>query len=118
MKRIASAVLSAFLLLGLTACGNPSGNDRVETIHVTDKERVCDSNSDGSRDCQYLIYTDEGTYKNVDSILNGKHNSSDLYGKLKRDHAYSVKVEGYRSGWQSEYPNIIEIVEEVENTDG
>jgi hypothetical protein len=114
VKRVASAVLSGFLLLGLSASGNPYGNDREVTIHDTDKDRVCTGNSDGGRDCQYLVYTDEGTFKNVDSVLNGKHNSSDFQGKLKRDHTYRVKVEGYRSGWRSQYPNIIEIIEEVE----
>ena len=101
------------VIVGLGVAGfalKGTGNDRIVTIHVTDKERVC---SDGNSDCKYLIYADEGTFKNVDSILNWKFNSSDVYGEIKRDHTYKVKVEGFRAGVLSEYPNIIDVLEEV-----
>lgn len=109
MRKFLVAIAAVFVLAG---CG--TGNDREMTIHVTDKDRVCDSNNE----CQYLVYTDEGTFKNVDSMLNGKWNSSDIQGQLKRDHTYRVKVEGFRSGFLSEYPNIIEIIDEVEDAEG
>jgi hypothetical protein len=115
MKKVVIAIgIVVFLGIIALTVGNPYGNDRQVTIHVTDKDRVCSSDSgDGTRTCQYLVYTDEGTFKNVDSILNHKWNSSDVQGELKRDHTYVVKVEGFRSGWRSEYPNIISVVEEV-----
>lgn len=109
MKKIALLFVAGFAAVSLTGCG--TGNDRDVTITVSDKERICSS---GNSSCQYLIYTDQGTFKNVDSWLNGKHNSSDIYGALKREHTYVVHVEGFRSGWMSEYPNIIEIKSEVE----
>lgn len=107
---LAGVIGAIALVLILSGCSTT--NDRDVTITVNDKERVCSS---GNTKCQYLVYTDQGTFKNVDSWLNGKHNSSDIYGALKEGHTYVVRVEGYRSGVLSEYPNIIKIKDEVES---
>lgn len=53
------------------------GSTRNVTVNVRDKARVCSSGNSG---CQYLIYTDHGTFKDIDSYLSGKFSSSDLYG--------------------------------------
>lgn len=85
-----------------------NGTKRDMTITVTDKNRVCDSTGK-SVSCYYLVYTDQGTFKDTDSLLNGKFSSSDLYGQLRRDGRYKVQVQGWRIPWLSEYPNIVRI---------
>lgn len=84
---------------------------RTVTATVTDKERVCDSaTSDGSggfdQDCYYLIFTDNGTFKVTDSLIIGRFDSSDVYGRFRRDRTYRFKVYGWRFGCTSSYPNV------------
>lgn len=79
------------------------------TFTVSDKERVCDSSSNGSQTCRYLIYTDKGVFEDTDSITNGKFNSSDVYGELNRGSKYDAVVYGNRVGWLSWYPNIVKV---------
>lgn len=80
------------------------------TVNIRDKARVCSSGNSG---CQYLIYTDHGTFKDTDSYLSGKFSSSDLYGQLDRGGEYELKVRGYRVPFLSEYPNVLEVVSTI-----
>lgn len=82
-----------------------STNHHNVTFSVNKSERVCDSGKNGS--CRYLIYTSAGVYKDTDSLINGKFNSSDLYGQLQSGKQYSCDAVGYRSGFLSEYENLI-----------
>lgn len=79
---------------------------REVTITVTDKQRVCES---GGGSCKYLIFTDKGTYKDVDSFLFQKFASSDLYGNLKVGETYRVERTGWRIPFFSAYPNIVKV---------
>lgn len=79
-----------------------NGNDHNVTITVEDKERVTDGDTS-----KYLVFTDKGTFENTDSLFEGKHNSSDVYGKLKRGKTYDCHVQGHRHPWLSMYENII-----------
>ena len=54
-------------------------------------------------------YTDKGTFKLEDDMFRGNFYSSDVYGKLKQDSTYNFKTSGYRIGFMSSYPNIIEV---------
>ena len=73
----------------------------VFTATVQDKVRT------GGQDSKYLIFTDKGVYENTDSIVNGKWNSSDVYGALSVGKSYEFKVRGRRIPFLSMYPNII-----------
>mgnify|MGYP003641915783 CR=1 FL=1 len=75
-------------------------------VVVLDKERITKV-TDGSDHSYYLVYTDTGTFKVEDSIVLFRFNSSDVYGKLYKDSVYNIKTVGFRSGFLSEYPNII-----------
>lgn len=55
----------------------------------------------------YLIYTDKGAFKNVDTIAFFKFNSSDIYGALQVGQTYNLRVCGRRARYRSGYPNII-----------
>ena len=75
-------------------------------VQIIDKERITKV-TDGSDHSYYLVYTDAGTFKVEDSIVLLRFNSSDVYGKLYKDSVYNIKTVGFRSGFLSEYPNII-----------
>jgi len=75
---------------------------------VTDKERVTES-SGGTVNSKYLIFTEKETFSNKDSIIFFKFNSSDIYGKIKKDQIYKLTVCGWRVPFFSMYRNIIEV---------
>lgn len=74
---------------------------------VTDKERIVKKNGD-NLDSYYLIYTEDGTLKLEDELLYGNFASSDWYGKIKVDSTYEFTTIGWRIGFFSMYPNIVE----------
>jgi len=76
------------------------------TITVVDKERICSSQNE---DCKYLVFTENGTYENSDTLLNLKFNSSDIQGSLRPGQTYDVQVWGFRQPILSWYPNILEV---------
>ena len=76
----------------------------VTTITITDKERI----TDGSNS-YYLVFTENEVFKNSDSTLHWKFDSSDVYNKLKVGETYTVKVNWYRVPFWSMYRNILEI---------
>lgn len=98
------------LFAAIPACGHiMKGTEHTVRATVSDKERVCNSSGNHGQKCQYLIYTDHGTFKLADSHLIGvfwRTNSSDLYGAIKRDTTYDFKLIGFRFGLTSTYPNI------------
>lgn len=115
-KRIFGAVVAlvvAVLVAGLIGAWHYyMSSTRDVTATVTDKNRVCDSTG-SSVSCYYLIYTSAGTFKDTDSLVAGKFASSDLYGQLQTGHTYRLRVRGYRIPVMSEYPNILDIENEV-----
>ena len=77
-------------------------------LTVKDKERVVNRNGQGSK---YLVWSEDETFENVDSLFKGKFNSSDLYGKLEIGKTYNCRVYGWRNSFFSMYRNIIECKE-------
>jgi hypothetical protein len=98
------AIIIGAIGFGITGYGN------VNTINVKveGKERITES---VGKDIEsfYLVYTDKGTFKLEDDLFRGNFYSSDVYGKLKQDSTYTFKTSGYRIGFLSSYPNIIEV---------
>jgi len=87
-------------LLMLSSCAE------YEVVKIEDKERV--NKMDSS---YYLIFTDKEVFKNEDSLLFLKFNSSDIYGKLKRGKCYELKVRFWRVPLLSMYQNIMKFKE-------
>ena len=83
---------------------------KVDTVRakVEGKERITEKEGDNINSF-YLIYTDKGTLKLEDDLLRGNFYSSDVYGKIKQDSTYTFKTSGYRNGFLSSYPNVIEV---------
>jgi hypothetical protein len=76
------------------------------TTEVISKERVCDSDSTGQVKCQYLVFTEAGTFKLTDSLVIGRFDSSDIYGRIREGRVYRITSYGWRFGCTSTYPNI------------
>lgn len=77
-------------------------------VKVEGKERITEQSGDNIESF-YLVYTDKGTFKLEDDLFQGNFYSSDVYGKIKQDSTYTFKTSGYRIGFLSSYPNIIEV---------
>jgi hypothetical protein len=80
------------------------------TAKIVKTERITYRGGNG----YYLIFTNKEVFKNKDSTLLGKWDSSDLYAKLIEGKTYSFKVCGFRIPFLSEYRNIISF-DEVTN---
>lgn len=74
------------------------------TITIKDKERISDGTSS-----YYLIFTNNEVFKNDDSIIQLKFDSSDIYNQLNVGGTYKVKVNWFRFPLTSSYRNILEI---------
>lgn len=94
----------------LGSCVYTEGNHRNVTVTVIDKGI---KNYKGGSN--YLIYTKDennkiATYRIEDSLIQGKFNSSDIYGSIEVGKTYTFKVAGTRNEFFSMYPNIIKVV--------
>lgn len=66
-------VIAVVILIGSCAVGY----SKTVTLHVTGKESV--NTQDGH---EYRIYTVEDTYKIADTLMHGRFNSANFYGKF------------------------------------
>lgn len=107
---LALAVVTVITVVLLLVGAYAKPHDR--TVDVISKERVCSTDS-----CEYLVYTDTGTFKLADSYVHWRFNTSDVYGKVKECTRYDITYYGYRFGFTSDYPNIISL-NEVGAVDG
>lgn len=103
-------IIGLVAIVAITIIGfNIASFTNKETVKttVTDKERIVKKSGE-SIESYYLIYTEDGTLKLEDELLYGNFNSSDWYGKIKVDSTYEFTTIGFRIGFLSEYPNIVE----------
>ena len=99
------------LLLALTLVATCyRGSEAVVTARVSSKERVCKDSGD-SIECEYLVFTDRETLKVVDTLLYGRFNSSDVYGRIEDGRTYRFTVVGWRLPWASQYRNVVRVEE-------
>lgn len=79
------------------------------TTKVISKENVCNGSGD-SVSCDYLVFTEAGTFKISDAIFGTtRFNSSDVYGRIVEGQTYTITSYGWRLPFFSEYPNIEKI---------
>lgn len=81
----------------LCALSWPYWTKDVYTVTVTDKIVKNDT---------YMIYTDHGAFKMEDTIAYFRWNTSDEYGKIKKNTEYSLQAYGVRVPFFSVYENI------------
>jgi hypothetical protein len=73
---------------------------------VTITVKSLDDQSTGSGH-QYLVFTDQGVFKDTDAFWFGKFSSSDLFNQLADGRTYRCEVAGRRVHITSSYPNLI-----------
>lgn len=116
-RKWAGSIVGTFIIAFIVGISySIAAFNHTRSVHalVQDKERVCGSHTDSvdkstKVTCQYLIFTDKGTFENTDSLLRGKFNSSDVYGRIQKGQQYDFTVQGFRQPIFSMYPNIIEV---------
>jgi hypothetical protein len=59
--------------------------------------------------CKYLVFTSAGVFENVNSLIDGKTNSAEIYGRLHSGDRYTAYVRGWRVGLLSSYPNLLSV---------
>jgi hypothetical protein len=101
-------LVAAIIIGGIAFEISSYGNVNTIEAKVEGKERITQSVGN-EIESFYLVYTDKGTFKLEDDMFRGNFYSSDVYGKLKQDFTYKFKTSGYRIGFMSSYPNIIEV---------
>lgn len=84
-------------------------NQETVVVKVTGKERVTSSDSNGQVSSKYLIFSETETFENTDSLIAGKFNSSDFYGKIRENQTCEFVVNGWRVPFLSMYRNIIKM---------
>ena len=82
-----------------------NSNERIVTATVTDKHPSPNSG-------EYLIFCKDSSgetlvFRNEDSLIKGKFNSSDFYGQIEVGKTYNFTIVGSRVPFLSMYPNII-----------
>ena len=63
-----------------------------------------------SKDGKFLVLTDNGAFKNIDSWWHLKTRSADLQGKVADGDIVTLKVYGFRNGLLTVYPNVLDII--------
>lgn len=113
IKGFVALVLLAVIGVGIFAAMSGYWEKRDVYTTVVSKERVCDGGStQGNVDCKYLVFTEDGTFKITDALIGvTRFNSSDVYGRIRPDHCYHLRVYGWRMPAFSSYPNIANVEE-------
>ena len=101
-------LITLIIILGITFSISSYTNVETVTAKVEGKERITEISNNDAKSF-YLVYTDKGAFKLMDDLFRGNFYSSNVYGKLRQDSVYTFKTSGYRIGFISLYPNIIEV---------
>lgn len=102
--QLANIIIGAIMiiLLAVILIAYPLATRSTVTATVTDKARI--TNNDSS---YYLIYTNEETLRDSDSLVFFKFDSSDIYGRIQKGQTCKFSVYGLRVPFFSIYRNII-----------
>lgn len=79
-------------------------------IMINDKERIATGSGDYISH-KYLVYSDVETFEITDSLIEGRFDSSDMYGHLREGRCYQIDVYGWRIPMTSSYRNIVDAQE-------
>jgi hypothetical protein len=109
---IGGAVIGA--VDGIASCSHNYYQESTVRAVVTDKAVVPSSTTDSDGHTTvtstYMIYTNEGTFRNDDALISkGKMNSSDVYGAIQKHCTYDFNVYGNRNHFFGTYKNIASI---------
>ena len=106
MKMIAAVFVGIVLTMGGCRYSIHNFTRDIVVTTVIDKERIYRGYGN-TAESYYLVYTDAETFKNKDSLIEMKFNSSDLQGSLKEGMECTFTVVGWRVPFLSMYRNIV-----------
>lgn len=101
---IVAIIVVVFATLGMVVAQHA---DRASFVARVEKSERVTIGSGDSQKQKYLVFTNRGVFENTDSIIEGKWDSSDVYGRLKTGECYSFDTYGWRVQLLSWYPNIV-----------
>ena len=105
MKKIL-LLLAGVIVLGLIGTWTvPYWSHGSSVVTVTEVDHKLMKDHGKIKDV-YLVFTTDGTYKNVDSPAYFKFNSSDIQGKLAQKGKFKIDYYGFRVPVLSMYKNI------------
>jgi hypothetical protein len=106
MKRIFGLVLTLVILAVVVIGTAPywTHGSKVVTVTGVTTKRMEHSGKDQD---VYLVFTDDQTYRNSDTLYFFKFNSSDVQGKLIQGGRFRIEYYGFRVPVLSKYKNII-----------
>jgi Protein of unknown function (DUF1523) len=111
MKKFLLIAIPALLIIGSLFTNAPYQwltQRSIEQVLVKDKQVTTESTRKENKvESTYLIYTDQGVFRNDDAGWFMKYNSSDVYGNLDVGKRYRFKVYGWRIPFFSMYPNLV-----------
>ena len=115
---IKKLTLPTILIAALALSGCSTMNQQQRECTITGKESVnTTSNTSSAKTHEYRVYTEQcGTLKVADTLSYGRWDSSEFYARLKEGETYNLLTGGYRNGFLSMFPNILE-AEKVETND-
>lgn len=105
--KFAGYILVALLLAALVFLPHTQR----DTYDITVKEKIVKRYDKSDK---YLIFTETSkgqdiVFENTDSLIEGKMNSSDIYGELEDGKEYRIWVYGWRVPMFSKYQNIYKV---------
>lgn len=104
-----TGAVAVLLVLGGLFLGARLSSEKTITCTVTDKDRTTKGSSGGS---DARIYTEDcGTLSVADELFKGHFTSADTYADIEPGHRYRFTVLGWRIGFLSQFPNIIDAAE-------
>jgi len=106
MKRIIGLILGLVVLAVVVGGTEPywTHGSKVVTVTGVTTKRM---NRHGKDQDVYLVFTDDQTYRNTDTLYYFKFNSSDVQGKLIQTGRFRIEYYGFRIPILSKYRNII-----------
>ena len=105
MKKLVVVILGVIVLAFVAGWTVPywTHGSKVVTVTLVDHKLMTDH---GKTKDVYLVFTNDGTYKNVDSPAYFKYNSSDIQGRLAEKGKFKIDYYGFRVPVFSMYKNI------------
>ncbi|WP_301119867.1 hypothetical protein [Mycolicibacterium fortuitum] len=109
--KLAAAIVAAATAATVTSCANI--NQTWHNSYVVSAKDVFNnvsSDNDGRTKTtrEYRLTTSCGTFEVADSIAGG-YNSWDKWQSLQVGHVYDIKTGGFRNGWFSMFPTVLEV---------
>lgn len=107
-KSIAATLVTIAALLGVVGCSTM--NQEWHNGCEVQKKDTLYSGTGGDTKREYRLSTSCGSFTVGDNISGG-FNSWDLWNSIQEGRTYDIKTGGYRIGFFSQFPNVLEVKE-------